>query len=255
MCPIFKSGDASLLSNYRPVSLLNNIEKISERIIFKHVYNYLKDNDFFTPWQSGFMPGDSTVNQVACLYHHICKALDDGLEFRVLFFDISKVFDKVWHEGLLFLLKRAGIRGKLLSWFSNYLSNRFQRVILPGGVSTLSRVQAGVPQVSILGPLLFLVYINDIVDDIQANINLFADDTSLSMVVGDPDQVGRVLQSDIDKINQWALKWLVQFNPSKSQSLVISRKRFKPNHPGRFMSTIEIPSVTSHKHLGFFLSF
>ena len=87
VCPIFKSGDASLASNYRPVSLMNNIEKILERIIFKHVYNYLKDNDFFTPWQSGFMPGDSTVNQAACLYHHISKALDDGLEFRVLFFD------------------------------------------------------------------------------------------------------------------------------------------------------------------------
>ena len=125
---------------------------------------------------------------------------------------------------------------------------------MPGGVSTLSRVQAGVPQGSILGPLLFLVYINDIVDDIQANINLFAGDASLSMVVGDQDQVGRVLQSDIDKINQWTEKWLVQVNPSKSQSLVISRKRFKPDHPGLFMSNIEIPSVTSHKHLGFFLS-
>ena len=119
----------------------------------------------------------------------------------------------------------------------------FQRVILLGGISTLSRVQAGVPQGSILGPLLFLVYINDIVDDIQANINLFADDTSLPMVVGDPDQVERVLQSDIDKINHWAQQWLVQFNPSKSQSLVISRKRFKSNHPGLFMSNIEIPSI------------
>ena len=125
---------------------------------------------------------------------------------------------------------------------------------MPCGVSILSRVQASVPQGSLLGPLLFPVYINDIVDHIQANINMFADDTSLTMVVGDPDQVGRVLQSDIDKINQWAQKWLVQFNPSKSQSLVISRKRFKLNHPGLFMSSIEIPSVTSHKHLGFFLS-
>ena len=91
-----------------------------------------------------------------------------------------------------------------LQWFSSYLSARYQRVILPGGVSALSLVQAGVPQGSILGPLLFLVYINDIVDDIQANINLFADDTSLSMIVDNPDEVGRVLQSDIDKINQWA---------------------------------------------------
>ena len=148
----------------------------------------------------------------------------------------------------------AGIHGKLLSWFSNYLSIRYQRVVLPGGVSSLCHVQAGVPQGSILGPLLFLIYINDIVDDIQANINLFADGTSLSMTVGDPTDVGSILQSDIDKITDWAQKWLVKFNPAKSESLVISRKRIKPDHPSLFMSNIEIPSVTSHKHLGFFLS-
>ena len=125
--------------------------------------------------------------------------MDDGLEFRAVFFYISKAFDKVWHKGLLFKLQRAGISGKLLSWFSNYLSNRYQRVVIPRGISSLCHVQAGVPQGSILGPLLFLVYINDIVDDIQSNINLFADDTSLSMVVDDPTNVGNMLQSDIDK--------------------------------------------------------
>ena len=254
VCPIFKSGDPSLPSNYRPVSLLNNIEKVLERIIFKHVYNYLKDTDFFTPYQSGFMPGDSTVNQVTCLYNTICKALDDGLEFRAVFFDISKAFDKVWHKGLLFKMRRAGIRGKLLAWFCDYLLNRFQRVLIPGGISDLRHVQAGVPQGSILGPLLFLIYINDIVDDIRANINLFADDTSLSMVVSDPAAAGTVLQTDIDTITRWAQKWLVKFNPAKSESLVISRKRFKTNHPGLFMSNTEIPPVTSHKHLGIFLS-
>ena len=252
VCPIFKSGDPSLPSNYRPVSLLNSIEKVFERIIFKYIYNHLKDIDYFTPLQSGFMPGDSTFNQVTGIYHEICKALDEGLEFRAVFFDISKAFDKVWHKGLLFKLNRAGIHGKLLSWF--YLSNRLQRVILPGGISSLCHVQAGVPQGSILGPLLFLIYINDIVDDIQANINLFADDTSLSMTVVDPAHVGSILQTDIDKITCWAQKWLVKFNPAKSESLVISRKRFKPDHPSLFMSNIEIPSIASHKLLGFFLS-
>ena len=254
VCPIFKSGDPSLPSNYRPVSLLNNIEKVLERIIFKHVYNYLKDTNFFTPCQSGFMPGDSTVNQVTLLYNNICKALDDGLEFRAIFFDISKAFDKVWHKGLLFKLRRAGIRGNLLCWFSDYLSNRFQRVNIPGGISNLCHVQAGVPQGSILGPLLFLIYINDIVEDIQANINLFADDTSLSLIVSDPAAAGTVLQTDIDKITCWAQKWLVTFNPTKSESLLISRKRTTINHPGLFMSNTEIPSVTSHKHLGIILS-
>ena len=146
---------------------------------------------------------------------------------RAVFFDISKAFDKVWYKGSLFKLRRAGIRGKLLFWFSDYLSNRYQRVITPGGISTLCHIQAGVPQGSILGPLLFLIYINDTVDDIQSNIYLFADDTSLSMTVSDPLAAGTMLQTDTDKITDWAQKWLVKFNPSKSESLVtgISRKR------------------------------
>ena len=113
--------------------------------------------------------------------------------------------------------------------------------------------EADVPQGYIQGPLLFSIYINDVVDDIPANINLFADDTSLSMTVGDcRADVGSILQSDIDKITRWAQRWLVKFNPAKSGSLVISRKRFKPDHPSLYMSNFEIPSVTSHKHLSFF---
>ena len=199
------------------------------------------------------MPGDSTVNQETCVYNTMCKTLDDGLEFRAVFFDISKAFDTVSYKGLLFKMRRAGIRGKLLSWFSDYLSNHYQRVIIPGSISDLRHVQAGVPQGSILGPLLFLIYINDIGDDIRANINLFADGTSLSMVVSDPAAVGTVLQSDIDTITR-AQKWLVKFNRAKSESLVISHKHFKTNHPGLFISNTKIPSVTIHKHLGIFLS-
>ena len=150
VCPILKSGDSAIASNYRPVSLLNTMEKVFERIVLKNVFYYLKVTNFFTPSQSAFLPGDSTVNQVVFLYNKICKALDEGLEIRVIFFDISKAFDKVWHEGLLYKLFKAGIGGKLLSWFSNYLSNRYQRVVLPGAVSDFSSINAGVPQGSIL---------------------------------------------------------------------------------------------------------
>ena len=257
VCPIFKSGDSAITSNYRPVSLLNTLAKVFERIIFKHVFNHLNDTNFFTPSQSGFLPGDSTVNQVVYLYDKICKALDEGLEIRVIFFDISKAFDKIWHKRLLYKLHKAGIGGKLLSWFSDYLSNRYQRVVLPGAVSDLSSINAGVPQGSILGPLLFLVYIYDKVNDIESNIDLFADDTSLSMVVGDPDTTGAILQTDINRIIDWANRWLVKFNPSKSESLIISRKRNKPVHPELFMSGVGIPSVQVHKvhkHLGIFIS-
>ena len=219
VCPVYKSGDPSIPSNYRPISLLNTMEKTLERIIFKHLFNFLKESDFFTPQQSGFLPRDSTVNQLSVLYDRICKALDDGLEFRVIFFDISKAFDKVWHGGLLFKLKQSGIDGKLLNWFRNYLTNRTQRVVLPGSLSDSCFINAGVPQGSILGPILFLVYINDIVEDINSSINLFADDTSLSLVVHDPVLAATNLQADIHKIENWARKWLVKFNPAKSESL------------------------------------
>ena len=107
---------------------------------------------------------------------------------------------------------------------------------------------------SVLGPLMFLVYINDIVDNLELVINLFADDTSLSIEIDTPNISGAILQSDIEKINNWADKWLVKFNPSKSKSLLISRKRDKPDHPVLTMSNIAIPSVQFHKHLGICLS-
>ena len=160
MCPIFKICDPSIPSNYRPVSLLNTAEKVFERNVYNHVFFYLRGTNFFTPFQSGFLPGDSTVNQTLTLYHNICRALDNGHEYRMIFFDVSEAFDKVWHKGLLFKLYHKGVRGRLLKWFTEYLSNRQQRVVLNGSVSKLSVLKAGVPQGSILGPLLFLAHLS-----------------------------------------------------------------------------------------------
>ena len=206
------------------------MEKVFEKIIFKHVFNFLTETRFFTPYRSGFLPGDSIVNQLTFLYNKICKALDEGLEIRFIFFAISKAFDKVWHKGLIFKLKRAVINGKLLAWFSDCLSNRCQRVVLPSCQSNTKHLNVGVLQGSVLVPLLFLVYINDIVENTESGINLFADDTSLSLVVRNPSDAGITLQDDINKINNWAESWLVKFNPAKSESLVISRKTSKPVH-------------------------
>ena len=172
----------------------------------------------------------------------------------MVFFDISKAFDKVWHKGLIFKLQAAGIDGKLLTFLQDYLSDRTQKVVLPGGSSDLSLVKAGVSQGSVLGPLLFLVYINDIVNDIESEINLFADDTRLSIVVDTPVLSGAILLSDIEKITKWADRWLVKFNPSYCKSLIISRKRIKPIHPELSMSNVVIPSLHFHKHLGICLS-
>ena len=115
----FQKGDPSLTSNYRPISLLNTFEKVFERILHKHIFNFLRSNSFFAPTQSGFLPGDSTANQLTYIYNTFCRALDNGLEVRVAFFVISKAFDKVWHKGVLFKLQQAGIRGNLLSLLAN----------------------------------------------------------------------------------------------------------------------------------------
>ena len=173
---------------------------------------------FLTPLQSGFIPEDSTTNQLTFLYNTFCQALDSGKEIRVVFCDISKAFDRVWHKGLLGKLRAASISGSLLSWFESYLSERRQRVILPGTQSDWNYIYAGVPQGSILGPLLFLLYINDIVKGIQSNIRLFADDTSLFIVVENPDTAAQTLNSDLEKITKWAKDWLGSFNLIKTDT-------------------------------------
>ena len=251
--PIFKKNDPSDPSNYRPISLLSILGKVMEKIVHKHVFNFLHDNSIISPLQSGFIPGDSTTNQLVDIYNSISKALDDGLEVRAVFCDISKAFDRVWHTGLLHKLRSVGIGGNLLSWFSNYLSNRKQRVVLPKASSSWSPIHAGVPQGSILGPLLFLIYINDIVNEIQSNIRLFADDTTLYVIVENPVRAAESLEGDLQTISSWAEKWLVTFNPSKTESLLFTRKANRNAHPPIHMNGQILSEVDCHKHLGLIL--
>ena len=180
-----------------------------------------------------------------------CKAFDDGKEVRAIFFDISKAFDRVWHQGLLYQLQTVGITGSLVLWFTNYLHNRKQRVVLPGGISDWTTISAGVPpHGSILGPLLFLIYINDIVEDINSVIRLFADDTSRYIFVENPLVSAEILNSDIAKVNAWATKWLVTFNSLKTEEMILLRKLNKPQHPPLHMNQQPIAQVSFHKDLG-----
>ena len=253
--PIPKKGDLSVTSNYRPISLLNAEGKVFERLVFKHLFNHLQNNNILSSLQSGFIPGDSTVNQLTYLYHTFCEALDAGKEVRAVFCDISKAFDRVWHAGLIHKLEAAGVAGEALVWFKDYLSDRRQRVVLPGASSDWAYIRAGVPQGSILGPLLFLVYINDIVEEIGSHIRLFADDTSLFIIVDDPATSAARLNTDLEKISRWAITWLVTFNPTKSESFLVSRKRNRPIHPPLYMQNVQIEEVECHKHLGVCLSY
>ena len=248
--PIYKKGERSKCSNYRPVALTSCFAKILEKCIFKHVFNYLRDNNMLSDLQSGFMPGDSTVNQLTYLYDFIAGALDKGKEIRAVFCDVSKAFDKVWHKGIIQKLKRCGIRGDLLDWFESYLENRLQCVVINGYTSDTRPVFAGVPQGSVLGPLLFIVYINDITEDINSNIRLFADDTSLYIIIDDPIENAACLNDDLQIIADWANTWQVTFNPEKTESIHFTRKVHKIIQPDLIMSNSIIKEVESHKHLG-----
>ena len=134
-----------------------------------------KQNHVISPYQPGFQSGDSTINQLVYLINKFLQALDEGKEIRVEFRDVSKAFDRVWHKGLLFKLKSAGCSSQLLEWFSSYLSNRRQPVCFKGCNSSWLNINAGVTQGSILRPMLFVIFINDIDKGIRSNIRLFAD--------------------------------------------------------------------------------
>ena len=190
------------------------------------------------------------MNQLTFLYNIFCQALDANKEIGVVFCDISKDFDRVWHAGLLRKLEAAGVTGKLLNWFKNYLLKTRQRVILPGVNFDWSKIFASVPQSSILGPLPFLVFINDIVNEIGSCMRLFADDTSLFIIVDDPAASAEWLIADLIRILQWAETWLVTFNPNKTESLIILRKINKPLHPSLYMNNQQVLEVNCHKHLG-----
>lgn len=246
--PILKKGNKGECTNYRPISLLSCVGKTFERCVHKHIFHFLKQNDIITDSQSGFMPGDSTVNQLLCTYNYLCEQYDQSVTTQSIFFDISKAFDRVWHRGLISKLDSVGIRGTLLNWFTHYLKDRKQKVVIKGESSEERTVPSGVPQGSVLGPLLFIVYINDIVKDIQSNIKLFADDTSMSFSSNEANRLQHTLNIDLNTISEWSKNWKLTFNNTKTELLTIKRNQ-NPVLPLFFSQNI-LEEATHHKHLG-----
>ena len=217
------------------------------------MFSFFSENDLISPKQSGFRPGDSCTNQLLSIAHEILSAFDDCHEVRGVFLDISKAFDRVWHEGLLFKLQQYGMSGELITLIKDFLSCRKQRVVLNGQHSSWADVKAGVLQGSILGPLIFLIYINNLPNGLNSNVKLFADDTSLFSVVHNISDSANLLNSDLSKINEWALQWKMSFNPDpikQAQEIIFSRKTSKRNHPGLMLNNNIVNLTTNHKHLG-----
>ena len=252
--PLFKKGCHQSFNNYRPVSLLSILGKIMERIVFKHLFNHFRQNFLISVWQSGFLPQSSTVTQLIEMYNCFCSAVTNHKEVRVVFLDISKAFDRVWHRGLIYKLKSWGVSGRLLTWLENYLLGRYQRVVINNKTSIWRRILAGVPQGSILGPLLFLVFINDITYVIRhCKIRLFADDSCLYIEVDNREEAALLINEDLAAIHEWSLKWLIDFSPPKTKSMVIGYKQNTHLHPNLFFNNHIVSEVRQHKHVGVWL--
>ena len=243
--PVHKSGDKSQVNNYHPISLLSNTSKILEQLIYNKVIHHI--SSFLTPQQFGFLKNRSTVQQLLVLFDVI---LNTDHQTDVIYFDFKKAFDSVPHNELLFKLKSMGISGGLWLWFKSYLSNCQQCVKINNKYSHLLPVLSGIPQGSILGPLLFLVYVNDIPDHISNSLlYLFADDTKCLKTISDPADTIQ-LQDDINSLSHWSEQWSLLFNPTK-----IVQISFKPNLQTSYtIGTSLITKVESHKDLGIILS-
>ena len=169
---------------------------------------------------------------------------------------MSKAFDKVWHEGLIFKLKSMGISDALLDLIGSFLENRFQRVVLNGQTSEWLPIKAGVPQGSILGPLFFLTYINDLSIDIISTVKLLADDTSLFSIIHDAKTTTYELNKDLQKIAKWAHQWKMPFNPDlnkQAQEVIFSKKMIKSSHPKISFNNVPVSRASFQKHLGIYL--
>ena len=213
------------------------------------------EEKLLNPNQSGFRPSDSCINQLLAITQEIFETFDciPPLEVRSVFLDISKAFDKVWHEGLLYKLKPMSISGELYNLLENYLSDRFQRVILNGQFSSRKPILAGVPQGSILGPLLFLIYINDLPNGLKSNAKSFADDTSLFTSVKDKNESTSILNNDLLLISKWAYNWKMLFNPDPTkpaQEVIFSKRKITQSHPIISLNNIQVERVPYQKHLG-----
>ena len=230
--PIHKRDSKSDPSKYRPISLLSVISKVMESSVHKQLQKYLLHHDLISNKQYGFRPNHSTADLLTVLSQTWNNTLDKGGEVYVVALDIKGAFDQVWHNGLCAKLSSKGITGRLHVWLQNYLQGRSINVVLSGQSSLPRPINASVPQGSILGPLLFSIFIDDVVEQCKNNIFLYADDSTIFAPVTSSNgpEVAASLNKDLENIRKWADAWKVTFEPSKCKAIILSRKR-EPSRP------------------------
>ena len=232
--PVFKNvGERSTAKNYRPVSLLSVVSKVFEKLVNNRIVDHIEKCGLFSDFQYGFRSSRSTADLLTVVSDRIARAFNRSGASRAVALDIFKAFDRVWHAGLLHKLKSYGISGQIFGLISSFLSNRRLGVVVDGKSSQEYPVNAGVPQGSILGPTLFLPYINDLPDDVICNIAIYADDTTLYSKCNQASdlwqqlELASELESDLRDTVDWGRKWLVDFNAGKTQLVSFEKTSFK----------------------------
>ena len=222
--------------------------KTLEHIIHSHIINYLEDNQLLTDSQHGFRKNRSCETQLLETINRLAKSLNDRKQVDSVLLDFSKAFDKVCHRKLLLKMKHLGIKNSILDWISDFLSNRTQQVVVRGVKSENAMVESGVPQGSVLGPLLFLIYINDMPECVSSILALFADDAYIYKEINSQDDT-ICLQKDLDALVKWEKQWSMDFHPDKCKMLRITNKR-KIIDGHYFIHGQQLENVKEAKYLG-----
>ena len=222
--PIYKKNGKAKAENYRPVSLTSHLVKVFERVLKTKIMTFIKDNNIIAPEQYGFQPGRSCTTQLIHHFENVLNLLEDKCNVDVLYLDMSKAFDKVDHLILLRKLKAVGITGKLLQWIASFLSHRYQHVMIDGKTSERAEVLSGVPQGTVLGPILFLLYVNDLTQAIKHSyICIFADDSKIVKSINSMRD-RELFNEDIKAATEWAVNNKMELNKLKYQLLQYGKK-------------------------------
>ena len=248
--PLFKKGSRNKSENYRPVSLTSVICKLLERLIKDHMVDFLVKHKLLNSSQHGFLKARSCLTNMLCFLEEITKWIDVGSPVDIIYLDFQKAFDKVPHQRLLLKLKAHGIGDSITDWIEQWLTDRRQRVVVDGEVSNWKSVLSGVPQGSVLGPILFLIYINDLDDSITSNVLKFADDTKLFRKVN-TDGDKQHLQNDLDRLVKWSEKWQMLFNFGKCKCLHTGHGNLNVNYK---MGDTVLGTTVKEKDLGVTIS-
>lgn len=255
--PIPKSSDRSSPTNYRPISLLSILSKTLERHIHSLIATHLADNQLLSDRQWGFLPGKGTVTALLATTHNWFQSLENNKDVCAVFFDYRKAFDSVAHRPLLEKMSQLSINETIIQWVSSYLTSRRQSVVLNGATSDSANVLSGVPQGSVLGPLLFIIYVNDLAAmqlSQDSQIILYADDLLLFRPIStSADYVA--LQKDISELEPWTVNNSLQFNTAKCNYMVITRRRCPtlPLNP-LILNGVTLKQVDMFKYLGLLIT-